>query len=398
MKYILFFYLMFLQNAIIFAQETFCDFFKPGDFRVGFQDTLVFDSVFNYEAYHYIGNKPYFIQIWHPIEIKNDTLFTGKEETQSRLIINDLFEFKPNPELASVQQQLYQNNEKIFIRDFIAEDLHTGQASDFGTFTYQDIFDSITKLKTQCSLSEIKEVSNFPIIIYHHGSQSNSFENFIMAEYFASRGFIYVASNFHLPYENSIWGLKPYDKLIKGEEEESLRTIVKFARSLSNSPFIFFIGHSLGAQMGFRTFKQDSTIKGMVSLETTIEFKNDPEKIKDMWPEVFQKIVTEKANYPFPVLLCAATGQEGRFSFFDTLNAPQITFASTKEEFEHNAYTSLFYLRYFLGNTIAQTDKEILKQRLTLYIKHVELIDEFLTQIMNNVPKQGKETVFIDQE
>jgi len=396
-KSLIFFCLVFLQSIFTNAQETFYDFIKPGNFQVGFQDTLVFDSVFNYRAYNYDGDKPYFIQIWHPVGIRNKQLII-KNETQNNLIINDLFEFKQNPNLELVQQQIKLKNKEIFIRDFIAENLNTGQANDFGILSYTDIFDLITRLKTQSCYSKIKEGSNFPVIVYHHGAQSNSFENFAMAEYFASRGFIFVASNFHLPYENSIWGLKPYDKLIKNEEEESLKTIVQFAHSLSNSSFIFFMGHSLGAQMGFRTFEQDSTIKGMVSLETTIEFTKDYEKIKEMWPEVFQKIVTEKAYYPFPVLLCAAVGQEKPFIFFDNLNAPQITFASTKEEFEHNAYTSMFYLRYFLGNTVTQTDKELLKDRLILYVKHLELINEFLVNNMNNVQKKDKETVFVNSK
>ncbi|NTW25881.1 MAG: alpha/beta hydrolase [Lentimicrobium sp.] len=396
-KSLIFFCLVFLQCIFTNAQETFYDFIKPGNFQVGFQDTLVFDSIFNYKAYNYNGDKPYFIQIWHPVGIRNEQLIT-KNETQNTLIINDLFEFKQNPNLELVQQQIKLKNKEIYIRDFIAENLNTGQANDFGILSYTDIFDLITNLKTQSCYSKIKEGSNFPVIVYHHGSQSNSFENFAMAEYFASKGFIFVASNFHLPYENSIWGLKPYDKLIKNEEEESLQTVLKFAQSLSNSSFIFYIGHSLGAQMGFRTFDNDSTIKGMVSLETTIEFAKDYEKIKEMWPEVFQKIVTEKANYPFPVMLCAAAGQENPFVFFDNLNAPQITIASTKVEFEHNAYTSMFCLRYFLGNSVPQTDKELLKDRLILYAKHIELISEFLINIMNNVQKDDKETVFVRSE
>lgn len=394
----IFIFLLFLQSIIINAQETFYDFIKIDDFQVGFQDTLLFDSKFNYEAYNYSGKKPYFIQIWHPIEKRNVQPIDDQNETHHHLIINDLFDFHQYANLELVQQQIKKNNKEIFVRDFIEENLITGHANDYGNYSYDEIFNLIMNIETQSIYSSLKEATSFPVIVYHHGSQSNSFENFAMAEYFASRGFIFVASNFHLPYENSIWGLKPFDKLIKNEDEESLKNVVKFAQGLSNSPFIFFIGHSLGAQMGFRTFDMDTTIKGMVSLETTIEFKKDYEKINEMWPEVFHKIVIEKANYPFPVLLCAATGQEGSFNFFDKLNAPQITFASTNEEFDHNAYTSLFYLRYFLENKVQQSDKEILKDRLNLYVKHLELINDFIIQIMNNEQKKNIETVFIKNE
>ncbi|HPG12807.1 MAG TPA: hypothetical protein PLU37_14840, partial [Chitinophagaceae bacterium] len=249
--------LIFLQSSIINAQETFYDLIKPGNFQVGFQDTVIFDPQFDYEAYNYSGKKPFFIQVWHPIEEKQKPLFNGENDP---LLIKDFFEGKQYPGLQSVQQQIKKNNKEVFIRDFIAENLHTGQENDFETYSYDDIFNLITQLKTQSTFSAINKITGFPVIIYHHGSQSNSFENFAMAEYFASRGFIFIASNFHLPYENSIWGLKPYDKLVKNEDEESLRTILKFARSISSSPYIFFIGHSLGAQMGFRTFDRDSSI------------------------------------------------------------------------------------------------------------------------------------------
>ncbi len=68
--------------------------------------------------------------------------------------------------------------------------------------------------------------------------------------------------------------------------------------------------------MGFRTFDRDSTISGLISLETTIEFKTDHEKIKEMWPEVYQKIVTQNSHYPFPIMMCAATGEAKPFDFF----------------------------------------------------------------------------------
>ncbi len=114
--------------------------------------------------------------------------------------------------------------------------------------------------------------------------------------------------------------------------------------------------------------------------------------------EVYQKIVINKSHYPFPILMCAATGQAKPFNFFENLNAKQITFAPTKEQFEHNAYTSLFYLRYFLDSTIQQPDKIILKDRLNLYVKHIELINNFINGIMNHEEKLEVETIFVNYE
>ncbi len=387
---LVFFSFVLLPCMFAHAQEMFYDFFKPGNFHTGFQDTLIYDPGFEYTAYNYHGKKPFFIQIWHPAAKRTEA--QPEKETRKPVCIKDLLEFKCDSSLEIVRQQLQKNNREILIRDFIAENVKTGEANDFGALAYEDIFHALTGLKTQSFYSPVKTGSDFPVIVYHHGSQSNSFENFAMAEYFASRGFIFVAANFHLPYENSMWGLKPYDKLIQNEDEAGLRTVMQFAQTLSKSPFIFFIGHSLGAQMGFRTFDSDSTVQGMISLETTIEFQNDSQKIRELWPEVFHKLVTEKAHYPFPVLLCAAVGKEGSFNLLEHLNTPQLFLASTKSEFEHNAYISLFYLRYFLDPSIEQTDKTILKDRLNLYVKHLDLMHEFLIRAMKNEPKEDRES------
>ncbi len=145
----------------------------------------------------------------------------------------------------------------------------------------------------------------------------------------------------------------------------------------------------MGAQMGLRTFGGDTVLKGMISLETSIEFKTDYEKIQELWPEVYQKVVTEKVYYPFPILFCAATGEEKPFNFLENVKAPHINYASTKPEFEHNAYLSLFYLRCFLNSGVAQTDKAILENRLPLYVKHLEIMHQFIEGIMNKEQNIG---------
>lgn len=386
-KSVLLFCLIFLQSFALKAQATLYDYIKPGNFQVGFMDTVLYDTNYRYEAYDYKGLKPCFIQIWHPV------IETPKR--QNILKFGDFFEKNQNEDLVIVQEQLKKHHQESFIRDCIEVNLISGDANNFGNYSYDDILRLTGEIETISCLDEVIDSSQFPVIIYHHGAQSYSFENFAMAEYFVSRGFIFVSANFHLPYENTIFGLKPYSKIIKDEEEQSLGYILRFAQSLTNSKSVFFIGHSWGAQMGLRTFDQDTVIKGMISLETTIEFKTDNEKIKEMWPEVFQKVITDNVDYPFPILFCAATGQEKPFDFFYNINAQQITFAPTKEEFEHNAYTSAFYLRFFLDNDIAQPDKEIFNSRLQLYVKHLELMSGFFNGILKNEKKSGKGIMFI---
>lgn len=375
----LIFCLIFGKCLALQAQENLYDFIKTGNFEVGFRDTLIFDYDNEYQAYGYDGPKPYFIQIWHPITVKNNS--------SKPLTFHDFFRSKTDTNLSVIRNQLVKHYQEAVVRDYIEENLETGQANDFGSYSYQDISGLMGNIETKSLYMPRIESNQLPVIIYHHGSQSFSFENYMMAEYFASRGFIFVSANYHLPYENTLFGLKPFEQIVKEEEEQDLRTILQFSESLSGSKSVFFIGHSWGAQMGFRTLDKDTRIKGFVSLETTIEYKTDWKKIEEMWPEVYQKVLVEHAEYPFPVLLCAATGKEEPFPFFETLRAPQLVYASTKETFEHNAYLSAFYLRLCLDGSIRQRDTETLRDRLVLYVKHLELINEFIDGIC-----KGKKT------
>ena len=386
-KSILYFILFFLYSVCGKGQNTIYDFVKLGNFQVGYQDTLVFDTTYRYEAYGYKGAKPQFIQLWYPL--------TSESANPTFLSFNDFFETGTDDGLSAVRSQLNKHFQEAIVRDCLEENLITGNANTFGTHSYSDVLSLIGSIKTKSTLKRNFKKSQYPVIIYHHGSQSFSFENYLMAEYFASRGFIFIGTNFHLPYENMQFGLKPFDKIVKNEEEGSLKNSVEYAQSLSSNSSVFFIGHSWGAQMGLRALDNNTTIKGLISLESTIEFKEDYKEIEEFWPEVYHKIAIEKTQYHFPILFCAATGQEKPFMFFQNLNVPHCTFASTKEQFEHNAYTSVFYLRYFIDSEVKQTDKEVVLDRLQLYVNHLELMNDFIGRILKNEIKQGTELTFV---
>lgn len=382
-------YLIFLQCVTANAQENIYDFVQTGNYQVGFMDTLVLDDKYSYDELDYSGQKPYFVQIWHPI---------SHEKKKDYLHVRDFFVFQQHNGLQKVQEQLTKTYQTLFIRDYLSENLKTGEENHFGKYSYEEVFDLVGAVETRSIRDQLMGDNEFPVIVYYNGSQGHPFENYLLAEYLASRGFIFVAASFELQFGDSPFGMLPYERYITDEEEESLKTIVQFAKSLTRSPSVFFAGHSLGAQMGLRTFGEDSTIKGMISLETTIEFKTDEEKIKELWPETYQKVINEKVYYPFPVLFCAATGEQKPFHFLENVRAPQLTFASTITAFEHSAYLSLFYTRYFIGDEVPQDDKDILESRLPLYIKHLELIGGFLDGVLNNEPNAEVETIMIKNE
>ena len=375
MKHFIVLFISYFLCQPINAQENVYDYIKLGKYQVGIMDTIFFDSKYDYENCGYKGKKPYFIKIWHPIQNKLQKKY---------LKIKDLFVFKQNENLKGVKDSLELLYKKHYISEYLTENLENGSDNNYGKYSMENVFDLVEKIDTRSTSKPIKGKSNLPVIIYYNGSQGHPFENFLLAEYFASRGFNFVAASFELQFANMPFGMLPYDRFHSNEYEESLKTIIRFAQSITSSSDIFFIGHSMGAQMGLRTFGQDSTIKGMVSLETTIEFKTDYEQIKEMWPEVYKNIILDKVNYPFPILFCAATGESKPFNFLENVKSPQVTYAGTIKEFEHNAYLSLFYLRYFLDKSVDQTDKNIIKKRLPIYVKHIETIYNFIEGIMND--------------
>lgn len=386
MKHIYLLILTFFYTHTLYAQKSMYDVVNLGVYQVGITDTVIFDSNYTYEQHGYKGKKPYFVKIWHPL--------IGKQKN-NYVTLRDFFHHKQNNLLNEVQDSLMNIYKRHFIRDYLSENLENGNENNFNPYSMDQVFELILKEKTRSISAPLSGKSNYPIIIYYNGSQGHPFENFLLAEYFASRGYIFIAASFELQFGNNSFGMLPYERFHSKEYEESLKTIVRFSKSLTSSANIYFIGHSMGAQMGLRTFGNDSTIKGMVSLETSIEFKYDLEKIKEMWPEVYQSVITEKVYYPFPILFCAATGQAKPFFFFENLRAAQVTYLSTVSEFEHNAYLSLFYLRYFIDNKIIQSDKYIIKNRLPLYVKHLDTIYNFINNSMNNPVQDKRESIII---
>lgn len=386
MKHLLILFIFYSIHQGLYAQESMYDYVKLGKHQVGITDTVIFDSRYDYNQFEYNGKKPYFIKIWHPIQ---------KKQKGSYLNIKALFAHKQNENLKRVQDSLGLIYKKHFIRDYLFENLENGSEINYGQYSLENVFDLVGKIDTRSISASITKKSNLPVVIYYNGSQGHPFENFLLAEYFASRGYIFVTASFELQFGNNPFGMLPYERLHSNEYEESLKTITLFAQSLTSSSNIFFIGHSMGAQMGLRTFGQDNTIKGMVSLETSIEFKLDYKQIQEMWPAVYEKIITDKVNYPFPILFCAATGELKPFNFLENVKAPQITYISTVKEFEHNAYLSLFYLRYFLNNSIEQTDKHIIRKRLPIYVKHLETIYSFVDKITKNDNEEKLESILI---
>ena len=141
------------------------------------------------------------------------------------------------------------------------------QASIKENLLYKNIF---IKYPYLISLKKLELDTNFPVIVYHHGNQGPSDENYLMAEYFASRGYIFVSANFELPFANHSFGYREGN--IKKPNTSTPKKLIEFAKSISSSEQLFYVGHSYGAQVGFCILHEEGLADAFVSMETTMEF------------------------------------------------------------------------------------------------------------------------------
>lgn len=362
-----------LLTASCCAQNPIYNLLDIGPYNVKFTDTVLYDHQMEYKQYGYSGLAPIFVNIWYP-----DT----KRYSSRRINFGEIRNNSIPGELQNVYQELSGKNDEIFIRDGILYNQASGEDIDYHDITPWEVLDLIKNSKTITSRKKLSEVLHYPVIIYHHGNQGSSIENSVMAEFFASHGYIFISANFHLPYEKTIYGLLPYHLEKKNpHNQSSVKTVINFGKSISSSNKLFYIGHSWGAQEGWCFLYDSKWADGFISLETTLEFKKDLKQIKEIWPYVYKSIVTEQHKFSIPILSFAALEPSTNFDFFGGINSNQTLFASYKKPFGHNSYTSSFLARYSLVTLKNKPDFKVLASQVEGYVKHLNLILEFLNSL-----------------
>ncbi|HRE75220.1 MAG TPA: hypothetical protein PK798_10790 [Flavobacteriales bacterium] len=370
-RYFIFFFL--IRSIPLFAQTSYYDFLPLGKHRVAFFDTIIYDQHKIYNQYGYSGSSPLFVQVWFP---------NKKVITKQYLRFSDLRNTKTPKELDSVYKILNKHCDESILRDCILYDIRNDNELKYGNFSPEEVLTKIQNVETRALRSESSSITKYPVIVYHHGSRGLSDENYLMAEYFASQGYIFISANFHLPYRNSPFGLLPYE-LEKNyiHDQSAAKTVIDFAYQLSGKSDVFFIGHSWGAQEGWCFLNEAGTVKAFISMETTIEFKSDSTEIKDKWPHVYEALKINKKKIAIPVLLFAATERAGKFDFFASSGTNLMVHTSCKTAFAHNSYTALYMQRYFFKNEIPQADSTALYDQINGYVRHVKLIHHFLESV-----------------
>lgn len=375
MKHILLLSIFFF-SLIARGQESFYDHLKFGSFQSNYCDTVIYDSEIQYSQFGYSGDAPLFVQIWFPSQTQKSIEYLKYGD----FVINDV-----SSNLAQVYKELQVKMDQIAIRDGIAYTIDTEEPILYSDKTTIDMLELLKQIETRSIRATLPSELDFPAIVYHHGSQGLSYENSIMAEYFASLGYIFISANFHLPYENTTYGLLPYELEKKNKHNQSsAKTLINFAKSVSPENQVFYIGHSWGAQEGWCFLNDPNWVSGFVSMETTIEYKTDTLKIKEMWPYVYDAIKIKKNTFSTPILTFAAYDATLSFDFFEGINSKETIYASYKKPFAHNSYTSMYLMRYFLSKEINQPDSALLLAQIEGYTTHLELIYLFTESILND--------------
>lgn len=363
---------LLLISFHIQGQDSFYDVIQLGDYEIGYSDSIIFNENENYNQFGYSGAAPMFIQIWHPLKnhISNNYMRYG-----------DFRERELPNELDSVYNRLSIGMDKSFISYNLAEEYETFKPINYGKYSYEQVLDTLKKIPTKSIRHQLDTKTEFPIIIYHHGGQGLPDENYIMAEYFASRGYIFISANFHLPFEGMDYGSSSGVSDLTSFPKE----LTSYAKKLTTSDKIFFIGHSWGAQVGLTYLYEEGWASGFVSLETTIEFKKDSSEIKQKWPNVYKVIKTDNKKFPIPILLVANTGEDEKFTFFEDIGKKEVFHVSAKDTFGHESYTSAYLLRQLYNSLFPQPDITSMKAQLALYNEHLKLIEAFFDSVL-----QGK--------
>lgn len=374
------------DNSI--QRDSFYSRIELGEHGVGFCDTVIFNSDVrfsflpengdSYTQYDYKGPTPLFLQIWHPIE----------EQNLKPLEFGEYRNRKLSSDLKSVYHPLVQKMDSSIIEYYIIEDYNYRDSIDYSQYSYYDVYDTLKNYQTKSQHKKISDKQDFPVIVYHHGGQGVPDENFVLAEYFASRGYIVVSFNYHLPFENKRYGYEG-----KNFEDTALaKSVIEFAKTLTTSDVSYFIGHSIGAQIGFKFLYQDNWANAFISLETTMEgFPADYLKSEEGWPEEANIIADHKLEYAIPILMIANTREQKSFPLFDELTNAQLIQVSQKKWFGHDSYVSASLMRYLYRDIFPQPDTALLESQLELYAKQLKLYEEFLNSVNSGQEFNAKE-------
>ena len=353
----------------------FWDQLSPGKYKIGYQDTILFNSNHQYELNAYEGPKPYFVNMWFPIV----------DEAGKRIKYKEYLTMDSIPEIQELIDSIQKIQNKSFVSWGVTYDLDMWENSSFNS-EKQDLARAILEENLNVFKTNKFPKEQFPTIIYHHGNGGISFENSVLFEFLASHGYVIISADYHWP------GLRLNSYTHKSDLSlEDVDFITKFSESL---PFTIhqnlkFIGHSWGGgvalrlnQKGYPKFKHyiifDSTIEkpGLLEFKDLYPhfdslFRNHPNDFKTK-----TTVISSRASYfsegtyvvqPYP-----------EFLPYQLLDKSAFTFITLKQILNHGSYTSVEVMRASLLDQFEQSDSVTVKKQFETYQFLIQLTKDHL--------------------
>ena len=347
----------------------------PGDYKIGYQDTILFNSSHSYELNAYKGHKPYFVNIWFPIA----------NETGSRIQYKEYLTFDSIPEIQWLIDSIQEVQNKAFVSWGVTFNLDMWENSAFNrekkNLASEMLNENLNVFKTNQFPQE-----KFPTIIYHHGNGGISFENSVLFEFLASHGYIIISADYHWP------GLRLNSYTHKSDFSlEDVDFMTKFSDSLpfTNHQNLTYIGHSWGGGVAIRlNQKGNPKFKHYIIFDSTIE-KPGLLEFKDLYPHfdsLFRNhpndfntkstVISARASYysdgekviqPYP-----------EFLPFQLLDKNEFTFITLRQILNHGSFTSVEVMRAAFLNQFEQSDSETVKDQFNTYQFLVQLTKDLI--------------------
>jgi len=215
-----------IASFIVQAQLSIYDDIQFGSHAVGFTQKVIFIPGDTSRWLCETGDLPVYVQIWHPIEKKNKIRYLSHKEFRTLDI----------PEHLEAHKATLDRSASDYVIDYYLK------AIRFDTISGDDellwaLYDEMMNLETR-SVPSSFIADTFPVIIYHHGAQNISDDNYVLFEYLASHGFIVLSANANSIRKDSTYRLRsPYQK-----EDHYLEILMEVAQEISDTKEIHFIG------------------------------------------------------------------------------------------------------------------------------------------------------------
>lgn len=365
----------FILTRTIHGQDyPFWDDLTPGEYNVGYLQTVEFNERQHYEFEGYRGSKPYFIGVWFP---------TTQDE-QEKATYQAYFDYQAPDELDPLADSLAAINQTSLINYGLKKRMNSSEDRMYDE-PHQNLLQQILTTKINASKATLSADKKFPVIVYHHGMGGTFEENAVLFEFLASHGFIIVSSNFHWPNQN-----RDLNDLV-----DDLRFVLDYATNLGSidKERIHIMGHSWGTQIGLVFNQQgDDRIKSFIYLDSTLE-PLPLRIIQRYYPEldsVFTNYPGDFKTQSYLITSPKAYLEEGKleeqppplFEVFKKINTSNMSFLTSTEIMDHESFTSTALLRRtFLGSYVADDSTALLSQK-EAYLK----LCQDLLELLNDAP------------